>query len=289
MGEHAAGQIDPHHLPSPFTDAHGDAGFRRRLTATLVSRALAEASQRPGARFRHDRLGRRRAAPQGRPPDAAGPGPVRRRPHPPGVAARGVRPQPARPRPASTRSTAPPPARPRACEPLFTAESLGHPYLLATAGTGRVRPYRDAHPGRGAKVRFVGEPVAMVIADDAYRAEDAAELVEVDWDPQPAVMSMETATAAAAPRLHDHGNCLVDLLMFDDDRLPEIFAGARRHRQRHLPQRPGRRPAAGGTRLPGRMGRPRRPAGHARLHPGPAPGPFRRRAGPAACRSAPSG
>jgi carbon-monoxide dehydrogenase medium subunit len=39
MGEHAAGQIDP---PD---DAHGDAGFRRRLTATLVSRALAEASQ----------------------------------------------------------------------------------------------------------------------------------------------------------------------------------------------------------------------------------------------------
>ena len=30
----------------------------------------------------------------------------------------------------------------------------------------------------------------MVIADDAYRAEDAAELVEVDWDPRPAVMSI---------------------------------------------------------------------------------------------------
>jgi aerobic carbon-monoxide dehydrogenase medium subunit len=41
MGEHAARQIDP---PD---DTHGDAGFRRRLTATLVSRALAEASQ-PG-------------------------------------------------------------------------------------------------------------------------------------------------------------------------------------------------------------------------------------------------
>ena len=39
MGEHAAGQIDP---PD---DTNGDAGFRRRLTATLVSRALAEASQ----------------------------------------------------------------------------------------------------------------------------------------------------------------------------------------------------------------------------------------------------
>jgi CO/xanthine dehydrogenase FAD-binding subunit len=39
MGEHAAGQIDP---PE---DTHGDAAFRRRLTVTLVSRALAEASR----------------------------------------------------------------------------------------------------------------------------------------------------------------------------------------------------------------------------------------------------
>jgi aerobic carbon-monoxide dehydrogenase large subunit len=110
-------------------------------------------------------------------------------------------------------------------ERLFTAESLGHPYLLALLERDEFVP--TAMPIlAGAKVRFVGEPVAMVIADDAYRAEDAAELVEVDWDPQPAVMSMEAATAVAAPRLHDHGNCLVDLLMFDDDRLPQIFAGA---------------------------------------------------------------
>jgi aerobic carbon-monoxide dehydrogenase large subunit len=110
-------------------------------------------------------------------------------------------------------------------ERLFTAESLGHPCLLALLERDEFVP--TAMPIlAGAKVRFVGEPVAMVIADDAYRAEDAAELVEVDWDPQPAVMRMETATAVAAPRLHDHGNCLVDLLMFDDDRLPEIFAGA---------------------------------------------------------------
>ena len=110
-------------------------------------------------------------------------------------------------------------------EGLFTAESLGHPYLLAMLERDEFVP--TAMPIlAGDKVRFVGEPVAVVIADDAYRAEDAAELVEVDWDPQPAVASMEAAIAAGAPRLHDHGNCLVDLLMFDDDRLPEIFAEA---------------------------------------------------------------
>ena len=110
-------------------------------------------------------------------------------------------------------------------ERLFTAESLGRPYLLAMLERDEFVPTAMPILARD-KVRFVGEPVAVVIADDAYRAEDAAELVEVDWDPQPAVASMETATAAGAPRLHDHGNCLVDLLMFDDDRLQEIFAGA---------------------------------------------------------------
>jgi carbon-monoxide dehydrogenase large subunit len=65
-----------------------------------------------------------------------------------------------------------------------------------------------------------------VVADDAYRAEDAAELAEVDWDPRPAVASIEAATAAGAARLHAHGNCLVDLLMFDDERLPQVFAAA---------------------------------------------------------------
>jgi aerobic carbon-monoxide dehydrogenase medium subunit len=42
MGEHAAGQIDPQ------DDTHGSGEYRRRLTATLVSRALAEASQLAG-------------------------------------------------------------------------------------------------------------------------------------------------------------------------------------------------------------------------------------------------
>jgi carbon-monoxide dehydrogenase large subunit len=71
--------------------------------------------------------------------------------------------------------------------------------------------------------------VAIVVADDAYRAEDAAELVEVDWDPRPAVASIEDATAPWAPALHEEarGNRLVDLLMFDDDRLPRIFAEAK--------------------------------------------------------------
>jgi carbon-monoxide dehydrogenase large subunit len=41
------------------------------------------------------------------------------------------------------------------------------------------------------KVRFVGEPVAVVVASDRYRAQDAAELVEVDYDPLDAVIDQK--------------------------------------------------------------------------------------------------
>ena len=110
---------------------------------------------------------------------------------------------------------------------VVTAASLGHPYLLAMLEREEFRPTRMPILA-GDTARFVGEPVAVVVADDPYRAEDAIELVEVDWDPLPAVTSIEQAQAAAAPRLHEQAdrNRLVDLLMFDDDRLAAIFAEA---------------------------------------------------------------
>ena len=53
------------------------------------------------------------------------------------------------------------------------------------------------------KVRYVGEPVAVVLAEDRYRAEDALELVEVDYEPLPAVVSPSAAIADGAPLLHE--------------------------------------------------------------------------------------
>jgi carbon-monoxide dehydrogenase large subunit len=55
----------------------------------------------------------------------------------------------------------------------------------------------------GERVRFAGEPVAAVAAADRYLAEDAADLVEVDYEPLPAVASVEAARRVDAPRLHD--------------------------------------------------------------------------------------
>jgi aerobic carbon-monoxide dehydrogenase large subunit len=53
------------------------------------------------------------------------------------------------------------------------------------------------------KVRHVGEAVAVVIAEDRYTARDAADLVEVEYEPLPAVASMEAALAEGAPLVHD--------------------------------------------------------------------------------------
>jgi aerobic carbon-monoxide dehydrogenase large subunit len=45
------------------------------------------------------------------------------------------------------------------------------------------------------RVRFVGEPVAIVLTDDTYQGEDAAELVSVDYEPLPAVIGIDAALA----------------------------------------------------------------------------------------------
>ena len=55
--------------------------------------------------------------------------------------------------------------------------------------------------------RYVGEWVAVVVAEDRYVAEDAAELVDVDYDPATAVVDPEAALEADSPVVHEaHGS-----------------------------------------------------------------------------------
>ena len=71
------------------------------------------------------------------------------------------------------------------------------------------------------RVRYVGEPVAVVVATDRYRAEDAAQEVEVAYEPMPALASVEAALAAEAPLLHpsvpDNVACAFELSAGDFD------------------------------------------------------------------------
>ncbi len=53
------------------------------------------------------------------------------------------------------------------------------------------------------KVRFVGERVAVVVAETLAQARDAAELVQVDYEPLPAVVDGTKARAKGAPAVHD--------------------------------------------------------------------------------------
>lgn len=55
------------------------------------------------------------------------------------------------------------------------------------------------------RVRYVGEPVAVVVAEDAYAAEDAARLVEVDYEPLPVVLDPIEAVKPESPSLWEHG------------------------------------------------------------------------------------
>jgi carbon-monoxide dehydrogenase large subunit len=80
------------------------------------------------------------------------------------------------------------------------------------------------------RIRFTGQAVAAVVAEDRYRAEDAAELVEVAYEELPAVTSIETALGQDAPKLYDEwpDNRIVDIPSFESDEVRELFANAGR-------------------------------------------------------------
>ncbi|WP_369132240.1 xanthine dehydrogenase family protein molybdopterin-binding subunit [Modestobacter sp. I12A-02662] len=89
-----------------------------------------------------------------------------------------------------------------------------HPGVTAVIGPEEVlaalRPFplsvstdMPYYPTGTDKVRYVGEPVAVVVAADRYVAEDAAELVEVDYELLDPVIGIRPALAADAPLLHE--------------------------------------------------------------------------------------
>jgi len=91
---------------------------------------------------------------------------------------------------------------------VITAEEaagLGHIPTLTemhdAQGRRHVEPLRQPIPRD--RVRHVGEIVAMVVADSPHAARDAAEAIEVEYDPLPAVILPEDALASGAPALHD--------------------------------------------------------------------------------------
>lgn len=83
----------------------------------------------------------------------------------------------------------------------FTRHAITTPPHVAAA-VGLVVKSHRAEVIPASLVRRVGEPVAVVVAENRYQAEDAAELVEVGYDPLPVITDPEDALAADAPVLH---------------------------------------------------------------------------------------
>ncbi|MBI2221479.1 MAG: molybdopterin-dependent oxidoreductase [Acidobacteria bacterium] len=71
-------------------------------------------------------------------------------------------------------------------------------WLLTNANL-KTAPYRAMASGT---VRYVGDAVAVVVAESDYEAHDALDLIDVEYDPFPAVVDPQKAAAAGAPQLH---------------------------------------------------------------------------------------
>jgi aerobic carbon-monoxide dehydrogenase large subunit len=78
------------------------------------------------------------------------------------------------------------------------------------------------------KVRFVGDPVACVIAETVAQAKDAAEAISLDIEPLPAVMRASEAAQPGAPQIYDEvpGNVALDYHYGDADKVAAAFAQA---------------------------------------------------------------
>ncbi|MEM9747057.1 MAG: xanthine dehydrogenase family protein molybdopterin-binding subunit [Actinomycetota bacterium] len=121
-------------------------------------------------------------------------------------------------------------------------EELTHPFIPVITAPGLYTPL--FHCLSSTKVRHVGDPVALVIAESRHLAEDAAELVDVDYEPLDAVATIDDAATAGGPQVWERtdGNIVYDRRATYGD-VDEVFASADRviterfasHRQTNQP------------------------------------------------------
>ncbi len=93
-------------------------------------------------------------------------------------------------------------------------------------GTDLKKPPRAALPTD--KVRFVGDPIACVVATTIAEAKDASEAIEVDIESLPAITTPAQAVAKDAPAIFEDvpGNVCLDFHYGDSEKVESAFAGA---------------------------------------------------------------
>jgi aerobic carbon-monoxide dehydrogenase large subunit len=112
---------------------------------------------------------------------------------------------------------------------VYTAADLNagqHEYWQTMVG--RDVPYPPFRALADGDVRYVGEPIAIVVAESRYLAEDACELVEVDYDPLPPVLDPETALDDTDNVVHPElgTNVASEIPPMPDPELEAIFDSA---------------------------------------------------------------
>jgi carbon-monoxide dehydrogenase large subunit len=102
------------------------------------------------------------------------------------------------------------------------------PYAEANVQTGEPFAFAPQPLLASGKVRFAGEPVALIVAETSAQALDAAEQVAVDYEPLPAVVSAREARAEGAPQLADEipNNTCLDWHTGDTEGADGAFAAA---------------------------------------------------------------
>lgn len=93
---------------------------------------------------------------------------------------------------------------------VLTAADVPHNRIVEHASGGLGELTVEQPVIAGDRVRYVGEPVALIAAVDPETAAEAADLVEVTYEGLPGVFSPEEALADGAPLVHDEGNVLVN-------------------------------------------------------------------------------
>jgi carbon-monoxide dehydrogenase large subunit len=93
-------------------------------------------------------------------------------------------------------------------------------------GSDMKKPRRPALPSD--KVRFVGDPIAYVVAETPIQAKEAAEAVVVEIDPLPAVTKLSETTKPGAPQIYDDApnNIALDFHYGDAEKVKAAFASA---------------------------------------------------------------
>jgi 4-hydroxybenzoyl-CoA reductase subunit alpha len=82
---------------------------------------------------------------------------------------------------------------------VITGQDLPIPYGILPVS-------QDEHALCVDKVRFIGDPVAAVVAIDEDTAFDAMNLIEVEYEPLPSISNIEEALLIGEPRIHDYGD-----------------------------------------------------------------------------------